>query len=85
MMIHRKSDHKELVRGCTNFAQNNCKFQGQSCWFLHEDETMDTADPAEDDEVNSSEDDAESPSVFQHVFRNMKPPLGKMKSKQKAN
>ena len=89
MMIHRKTNHKELVRGCTNFAKNNCMFQGQSCWYLHEEEeameTEETRDNSESDEVNNSENETESQSVFQRVFRSSKPPLGKMKRKQNAD
>ena len=85
MMMHRKSNHKELVRGCTNYAKNSCMFQGQSCWFLHEEEeVMDAADLTNEDEANNSEVESDSPSVFQRVFRNMKPPLGKERTKQKA-
>ena len=79
--MHRKRNHKELVRGCTNFAKNSCMFQGQSCWFFHEEEeAMDTEDPTNEDEGNNSEDEAASPSVFQRVLRNTKPPLGKTKT-----
>ena len=86
LMIHRKNKHREVVRGCTNFAKNSCMFQEQSCWFIHEEEAMDTADPTEEEEeVIGSEDEAETPSVFQRVFRSTKPPLGKMKQNQKSN
>ena len=37
MMIHRKKDHKELVRKCNNFSKNKCLFADNACWFLHEE------------------------------------------------
>ena len=36
MMKHRKRNHPGLVRKCSLFIQNNCKFQNDTCWFIHE-------------------------------------------------
>ena len=42
MMVHRKNNHTNFVGKCNNFLQNNCKFEDQFCWFLHDEATMET-------------------------------------------
>jgi hypothetical protein len=35
MMIHRKKVHITVIRVCSNFKNNQCKFDDDKCWFLH--------------------------------------------------
>ena len=41
MMQHRKQEHKSIVKMCSNFQQNSCRWSTSYCWFLHEEEKMD--------------------------------------------
>ena len=76
MMIHRKNMHKDLVRSCNSYLQNNCKFQNNSCWFLHDLEAMDVDDLENKRKVNS---ETEQQSGFQKASGKLKPPLRKQK------
>ena len=88
MMLHRKIDHFNVVRICNNYLKNNCMFQSKSCWFLHDEQSLESEeqfekeDEKEDEEITTNK--TESDSVFQRVFRNMKPPIGR-KTKQKLD
>ena len=35
MMIHRKKDHSTIIRICSNFKNNQCRFGDEKCWFVH--------------------------------------------------
>ena len=59
------------------FAQNNCSFQSNSCWYLH-DEDMETETTNEEDNTDKSE------QVFRKASANLKPPINKQK-KQKVD
>lgn len=83
MMSHRKAEHKNFVRICMNFSQNNCRFEDSSCWFLH-DEKIETEEYADNENEENEEDKIESELDFQQVSRNKKPPIGKQK-KQKTD
>ena len=72
MMIHRKSNHKELVSKCNNFAQNKCMFADKACWFIHEDDNMDIEENSANDNIYKKEI---SEPVFQKVRSNIKPPI----------
>ena len=37
LMNHRKKDHSDVVKPCTQFRQNNCRFRSEACWFKHEE------------------------------------------------
>ena len=75
MMIHRKKIHTELVRKCLKYAQNDCYFKNDFCWFLHAEE-MDTDENEGEREV--------SEAVFHKVSENLKPPIRTQK-KQKLD
>ena len=82
MMLHRKIDHRNLVRMCNNYLEKNCMFQSKSCWFLHDEEVF------EHEEDIDKEDEGiknESDSVFQNLLKNKKPPIGGNKKKQKTD
>ena len=40
MMKHRRVSHTGVVRTCTNFKTNSCRFNSENCWFLHKDESL---------------------------------------------
>ena len=56
-MIHRKNNHRHIVKQCTNFMQNRCRFNTEFCWYKHEVEAMESDDCIEE----------ESNSVFQNA------------------
>ena len=85
MMIHRKSYHPRVVRKCTNFSENNCKFLGSSCWFIHEEvEEMEIEEECEERKEDMCEEMKESVPVFQNASGKKKPPIVKQ-SKQKMD
>ena len=89
MMLHRKKDHKNLVRLCHKYLEKNCMFQNKSCWFLHDEEVFESEDNlGEENKVNSVNQNAnqnKSDSVFQNLLKNKKPPIGGKKNKQKTD
>ena len=80
MMRHRKIEHKEMVRTCSQFLQNMCRFKNDSCWFKHEKETK------KDNDIDSQNEDMDEniEEVFQKVSEDLDPPIEKQKG-QKAN
>ena len=42
LMKHRKAEHRSVVRRCDKYVGNNCPFQSINCWYLHEEEHMET-------------------------------------------
>ena len=68
-MRHRKKDHTNLVKSSNNFSQNNCRFQMNDCWYIHDSENGDEA-------INPKcydKDDVET--VFQKVSEDLDPPI----------
>ena len=63
-MKHRKKEHGDTVKECSEFIKNNCRFQDTACWFKH---SMN----ANNDEVTESNFE----QVFQKVSGNLKPPI----------
>ena len=62
------------------FIDDKCKFNDQSCWFVHEDNVEDEKDE-EDSHLESTEMECEEEkleeekSVFQDVIENLEPPI----------
>ena len=79
MMKHRKREHRNKVRKCAKFLQNQCPFLSKSCWFLHDDNDnneMELNDGKDDEEEqNDNADKSMSESVLQKVAENLKPPI----------
>ena len=44
--------HASLIRQCLQFKENNCRFQDESCWFIHDNLNKDNND---DTEINEKE------------------------------
>ena len=65
MMVHRKKIHLNVIKSCTQFLLNGCRFQDNFCWFKHDSETENT---------NVEESIMETESDFQEVHKNRKPP-----------
>ena len=67
MMRHRKIEHKEMVRTCSQFLQNMCRFKNDSCWFKHEKETK------KDNDIDSQNEDMDEniEEVFQKVSEDL--------------
>ena len=72
MMSHRKRDHADVLRPCNKYLSNECKFQDDSCWFLHRQETADNKGAPNPINI---EDDIETELGFQEAPKNLKPPL----------
>jgi transcription elongation factor Elf1 len=76
MMIHRKKEHKNIVRNCNLFPENKCRFEEEACWYRH----------GEVDEEDVTEKPAAS--VFHKVQENLEPPIEnseKKKNQQKEH
>ena len=73
LMKHRKKDHHNLIKPCTQFKQNNCRFRSESCWFKHEEDV--TEDVIENKENTNSKKVEESQKVFQKVSEDLYPPI----------
>lgn len=40
LMFHRKKHHPRMVKDCSQFSEENCRFRIDSCWFMYrKDET----------------------------------------------
>ena len=80
LMRHRKKDHTQFVKTCNNSTQNNCRFQDDDCWFMHESNNDDN-----NDEANNQKSDAEDnlEPVFQDVSEDLAPPIQNRKKVSK--
>ena len=67
VMKHRKTMHRTFVRQCKEYKIQNCRFQDESCWFLHDKESL-----KEVQEVTGKE--TENHQVFQNNQKSPKPP-----------
>ena len=36
LMVHRKNNHEGTVAICRNYADGNCSFTAEACWWVHE-------------------------------------------------
>ena len=79
MMIHRKSEHKNFVKSCSQFNLGNCMFRDETCWFAHDVEAVDETNDNVEDETDKSE------QVFQKVKEKTKPPLQSQKEQKKIS
>ena len=59
MMTHRKKVHAETIKPCYQYFEKKCRFDGESCWFIHVN-------------VQKSND---GPSVFRNAPQKKEPPL----------
>ena len=81
LMSHRKINHGQLVKHCSQFQQNNCRFRSQACWFKH-DEENDKEREDDDITMNDVRNERQSQPVFQKVSDNLDPPISKPEKKQ---
>ena len=79
MMFHRKTDHKNVVRKCNRYLQNNCRFESIACWYLHDEEDMEVDDNFENIDTGKGDKEKEPELVFQKARGNLKPPIEKQK------
>ena len=76
MMKHRKAEHRSIIRKCNKQLKNNCPFQSDACWYLHdEEEDMEV----EEQNCNKEEQNQSESLVFRNLSMNLKPPLIKPK------
>ena len=71
MMIHRKHNHGSMVKECTDFEQNRCRFKEQFCWYKHENNIK--IEDSTNKDTNQIEID-ETNSVFRNAQENLAPP-----------
>ena len=71
MMIHRKHNHESMVKECTDFEQNRCRFKEQFCWYKHENNIK--IEDSTNKDTNQIEID-ETNSVFRNAKENLAPP-----------
>ena len=77
MMLHRKKRHSEIIRQCSQFNQNSCRFQEEACWFKHDIELR--------EEEETDEPSNKQSSVFQKEQINQKPPIANQSSPGRQN
>ena len=80
MMIHRKTAHTGVIRKCNLFLENRCRYNEDSCWFKHEEVTIE-----EEEKETSDKDEQYAESVFQKVQENLDPPIEKQEQKKEGN
>ena len=72
-MIHRKNEHKEIVKCCSQFRLGTCRFIADSCWFQH---VLEGVKETKENDKTVVENANEKPEqVFQRVLKPTKPPL----------
>ena len=67
-MTHRKSQHSEVVKVCTMFLQNICRFKNEICWFKHDNVKNGNT------KIIDNQQNTESPPVFQNITKIADPP-----------
>ena len=72
MMLHRKSEHRNTVKFCSQFQLGNCRFKDEACWFKHDQENEDTAEEAPEEEEKQK---PKQKQVFQKVSGDLEPPI----------
>ena len=72
MMKHRKRKHSNLIKHCTEFSLNKCRFKDEQCWFKHQTEEK-LEDNHEELEEEKKDDDMEQ--VFREVTEDLDPPI----------
>ena len=77
MMIHRKKEHKAVVRKCNLFEENRCGFKEEACWYNHDDKN-DTEEGVDDE----NETEMQTQSVFQNAQEDLEPPIVNPKPKK---
>ena len=72
MMKHRKRKHSNLIKHCTEFSLNKCRFKDEQCWFKHQ-----TEDKLEDnhEELEEEKKDDDMEQVFREVTEDLDPPI----------
>ena len=78
LMVHKKTNHKSIVKACNDFQQNKCRFKSESCWFIHE-QTIKNPEKVS----KNSTGKPEKQLVFQNNYQNSNPPLLNLMKKQK--
>ena len=76
LMSHRKTEHENTVKICSQFQSGNCVFRNETCWFLHTIKTDETVTVEDDDDEPSEEMNIsrENP-VFRGVSEDLEPPI----------
>ena len=69
-MLHRKNEHSDMVRNCTDFSEAKCNFKEDSCWYKHV-------------KINSNKYAFES--GFQNAKENLEPPLRNQQRKEQSS
>ena len=75
MMMHRKKDHKAVVKKCNLFEENKCGFKEEVCWYNHDEKVS-------EEDVDLDENKLSQESVFQKVQQNLDPPIVNSKNKK---
>ena len=72
IMIHRKKEHQETVKPCSQFQSGTCRFKSDSCWFDHEINKTNQMGKKTFENMRKQSDNEQ---VFQEVLENLKPPI----------
>ena len=80
LMSHRKKDHSDTVKPCTQFQNNMCRFRSETCWFKHE---VNVSENDMENEKENTKKNHESQTVFQEVLEDLEPPIVNQEENQK--
>ena len=79
LMIHRKKHHPRIVKDCSKFSEENCRFRSDTCWFIHRKDETDNKQEGEEEEHN---EENVGQLVFQKVPEKQKAPLNNSNQRQ---
>ena len=83
LMSHRKKEHNDTVKPCTQFRQNCCRFRSDACWFKHvENISENVIENEKEDKTKDSKKNNKSQTVFQEVLGDLDPPIVDQKENQ---
>ena len=83
LMSHRKKDHNDTVKPCTQFRQNCCRFRSDTCWFKQfENISENVIENEKEDKTKDSKKNIKSQTVFQEVLGDLDPPIVDQKENQ---
>lgn len=74
MMGHRKRNHASMINLCQKFIQGKCPFQDDFCWFIHNQEKINSTQITDSQEVLEDVMETEEMADFQKETKQNKPP-----------
>ena len=73
LMIHRKTNHTNIVKVCNQYLNGQCRFRDESCWFSHEPINVHKSNNYDD--IRKENGNINQEQVFQRVSEDLEPPI----------